>query len=470
VKILVCIKILPDLTVNPFDASALEAALQVGGAEVVTLTMGRENTRPVLTALTRLGVKKAVLLTDPALAGADTLATSYALAAFVHREKPDLVMTGRQSLDGDTAQVGPQLAQLTGMGLITGVCDLTVEECVVARTREGEKRLPFPALLTVERSLILRGPSIFSKPGEVLTLSPADLGLDPEKIGKKGSRTAVVRVEERPHGKRDCTFVPPGEFVPLIKKLLADLPAAQSCRGEQCEPDSPPSCILPHALAVGEEAGTIARRYSETVDILPQASPEKMAELIASSGYPVIWCADRYGRETAPRVAAMLGLGLCADVVDIQKLPVGGPAFVRPAFGEAKLAWVKCASTPAMATMRPVKKKGGGVMALGRGCIGHVPQMLALAERLGLEPGASRGLVEAGEMPYPLQVGMTGRILAPRLYVAVGISGAVQHIPGMERAGKVIALNPDRNAPIFDYADYGIVADCEKVLPDRWNG
>ena len=105
-NILVCVKQVNG-EINPFDASALECALQFKNATVTVLSMGRPDVRDLLYQLTRLGVFRAILLTDKAFAGADTLATAYTLSMAVRKLKPDIILCGRQSVDGDTAQVGP---------------------------------------------------------------------------------------------------------------------------------------------------------------------------------------------------------------------------------------------------------------------------------------------------------------------------------------------------------------------------
>ena len=85
-------------------------------------------------------------------------------------------------------------------------------------------------------------------------------------------------------------------------------------------------------------------------------------------------------------------------------------------------------------------------------------------EKYGAELGASRGAVDTEAMPYENQIGLTGKSVCPSVYVAIGISGAVHHVEGMKRSGTVIAINKDKNAPVFDYADFGIVADAEEIL------
>ena len=120
-KIVVCVKQTVQGDINPFDACAYEAALQIPDAEVVLLSMGPEKTRDFLLGLTRLGAKKAYLLCDRAFAGADTLATSYALSMAVKRLEPDLVICGRQTIDGDTGQTGPSLSVQAGLSLVTNV-------------------------------------------------------------------------------------------------------------------------------------------------------------------------------------------------------------------------------------------------------------------------------------------------------------------------------------------------------------
>ena len=228
-KILVCVKQVPDTTevridretntlqredvpsiLNPFDRHALEAALRVKercGGTVSVLTMGPLQAQEVLKECLALGADEAVLVSDKAFAGADTLATSRTLAAAIAKLQPaELIFCGKQAIDGDTAQVGPELAEHLNMAQITCVSKLEVfpaERRLIAEREVEDGRevleLPFPAVLTVSKSLNEpRYPSIKGRlranKTSIPILTLADLGLQAEETGLQGSPTRVVRI------------------------------------------------------------------------------------------------------------------------------------------------------------------------------------------------------------------------------------------------------------------------------------
>ncbi len=214
------------------------------------------------------------------------------------------------------------------------------------------------------------------------------------------------------------------------------------------------------------------------------------------------------GRDFAGRVAVPTHAGLTADVTEIDVDDEGILQARRPAFGGDILATIICEDhRPQMATIRPgvfeaaepdrdregeieraevaveeaetvsevLEREVGDtaditeaerIVAVGHGVEGELGPALELAEALDAELAASRAAVDEGWIDGSRQVGQTGKTVRPELYVAVGISGAIQHLEGMNNSGTVIAINNDPNAPIFEHADYGYVGDFAAVCPE----
>ena len=230
----------------------------------------------------------------------------------------------------------------------------------------------------------------------------------------------------------------------------------------------------------------------------------KIAE--AANATYVCAAATAFGKDLLPRVAARLGAGMATDV-----LGFGGDGasvtFRRPMWAGNVLAEVEITTPVKVFTVRstefaPAAKEGRGevrpaevnvdpaslrtryagfkevksarpeltearaVVAGGRGTKGDFAPVEALADDLGAAVGASRAAVDAGWAPNDWQVGQTGKVVAPELYVAAGISGAIQHVAGMKGAKVIVAVNKDPDAPIFQIADYGVVGDLFKVIPE----
>jgi electron transfer flavoprotein alpha subunit len=223
----------------------------------------------------------------------------------------------------------------------------------------------------------------------------------------------------------------------------------------------------------------------------------------------VLFSASSIGRDLAPRVAARLGVGLAADCT---ALAVDGGRLVatRPVYAGKAVQRVAFVASPAVVSLRPkvfapapaqnggsptiaalsvayqpesagsrvreVKTTSAGKVDLteaeiivsgGRGMQGpeNFGIIEALASALGATVGASRAVVDAGWRPHGDQVGQTGKTVSPKLYVAVGISGAIQHLAGMSSSRCIVAINKDPDAPIFKVADYGVVGDAFEVVP-----
>lgn len=242
----------------------------------------------------------------------------------------------------------------------------------------------------------------------------------------------------------------------------------------------------------------------------PETSAATLAELIRSDDwFAVLFAASAMGRDLSPRVAAALDVPLASDATELDvsegELVITHPVYAGRAFaqlvleasprlvslrpnvfrarenaaaGEVKPLAVQGSADGGRVRVREVKAASGGrldvgeapiVVSGGRGMKGpeHWHLLEALRDALGANAalGASRAVVDAGWRPHAEQVGQTGKTVSPQLYVAVAISGAMQHLAGMRSAGTIVAINRDADAPIFKVADYGLVGDVAEVLP-----
>ena len=270
-------------------------------------------------------------------------------------------------------------------------------------------------------------------------------------------------------------------------------------------------------LVAGHQAGGAAQAASQVAGVarvLHADAPhyaEQLAEDLAAlvvglaAGYTQILApATVFGRNVLPRVAALLDVAQISDVVAIESVDT----FVRPIYAGNALAQVQSLDAIKVLTVRPTAFDGaaasGGQASLeavpagpalglsrfesreltkserpelagarvvvsgGRGLQSgdNFKLLEALADKLGAAIGASRAAVDAGFVPNDYQVGQTGKIVAPQLYIAVGISGAIQHLAGMKDSKVIVAINKDADAPIFQVADYGLVADLFQAVPE----
>lgn len=438
---------------NPFDGAALEAALEAGFTDITAVAMAPESVLPSLSSLTRLGVR-AVLISDPLYAGSDTIVTSYILADVISRLQPDLVFCGRQSIDGDTAQVPPMLAQRLGFGLASKVVDISDSGEFI--TRSGEcVDLSSKRVVTFERMRTLRFSSMFSRPSDVRVINNSELGFDKGSVGLSGSPTRVVKAYESTVGRRACQFIDKSRLDEVITESLGrDVGEVLCEQSEKLNEVYYFGNIKPLAESIAHNAKEVSYEGS---------SVDEIAAYLKSNGARVVlFEGNDTLKQLAARVAVLVGAGICADCISF-RVDNGKFVMTRPAGGGNITADIISVSDMAFATVKTADTKGAEVIfSVGKGAVSNIDRIRELSDKYNAELCASRIVVDSGKMPYSSQVGLTGKSVAPAVYVAFGISGAVQHTVGISGARTVIAINNDKNAPIFDYADFGIIADINE--------
>jgi len=271
-----------------------------------------------------------------------------------------------------------------------------------------------------------------------------------------------------------------------------------------------------HVLVAGSDCSAVATaagQYQGVSRVLVAdnaAYANQLAEAVAplvssiAADYTAILAAaGTTGKNLMPRLAALLDAGQLSDILAIE----AQDTFIRPIYAGNALATVRTADTVKILTVRtsafepvgtgnnadqmtldtvisqnksmfisenlstserPELASASIVVSGGRGLgsAGNFQLLERIADKLGAAVGASRAAVDAGFVGNDLQVGQTGKIVAPELYIAVGISGAIQHLAGMKDSKVIVAINIDADAPIFQVADYGLVADLFQVLPE----
>ncbi|WP_272517676.1 MULTISPECIES: electron transfer flavoprotein subunit alpha/FixB family protein [unclassified Providencia] len=272
-----------------------------------------------------------------------------------------------------------------------------------------------------------------------------------------------------------------------------------------------------HLLIAGDETELVAQLaasiqgVSKVLEIQSDNLKNQLAEPMAHAVVNIakeythlLFPATTFGKNIAPRVAATLGVAQISDITQV----IDSQTFIRPIYAGNALATVQNNGQQVVITVRSSAFSGGYetqnnaeietisladiplrsqlksqsltqvsraelssakvIISGGRGLSSgeNFALLETIADKLGAAVGASRAAVDAGFVPNDYQVGQTGKIVAPELYIAVGISGAIQHVAGMKESKVIVAINSDPEAPIFQVADYGIVGDLFEILPE----
>ena len=269
-----------------------------------------------------------------------------------------------------------------------------------------------------------------------------------------------------------------------------------------------PAEVAAHAAQISGVVKVLAVANPANANAIAQVQAPQIAQMAESYSH-VFGPSTTFGKDVMPCVAALLGVSQVSDVMAVE----GSHTFKRPIYAGNAIVTVEAPSDrPVVATVRsaswPEAASGGAatienvvlegtlpthtryialaagksdrpdlqsarrVVSGGRG-VGSKENfkiIYSLADKLGAAVGASRAAVDAGYVANELQVGQTGKIIAPELYIAIGISGAIQHLTGIKDAGTIVAINKDADAPIFEVADFGLVGDLFKLLPELESG
>jgi electron transfer flavoprotein alpha subunit len=598
-KIAICIKQVPDLEslefdpatktvkregvlnlVNTYEKHALTAAKQLveqaGEGEITVITMGPPQAKEALMELLASGADRAVHLNDRAFAGSDTLATSRALAAALRRGQYDIVFCGKYSLDAETGQVGPEVAEMLDVPQVTNASAVSRDDghlLVTRMTDDGSEdlRLPLPALITVPEDIAAPArpnragrEEAPNKPYE--TLIAADLTDDFSGFGLQGSPTWVHEITTV-ENQRQVRMIASDDLAQAARELAASLVRDEGLftgwkGGAGDEPEAPTERAITSDRAVwvaaelyagkvrpvtlellGEGLRLAERLGSELGIVVLGNGVEGLAAELAAHGADRVYLADdprlahydtelytgvlaeaiqalkpyvvllpstANGRDLAPRIAGRLELGLTGDCIGFELNEDDLLVQLKPAFGGNIVAPILSHTLPQMATVRPgvlrkvrpnparraniqrldlsglgesrVQRLGGKpsvgakgieletaeiVVGAGFGVGGpeHLGLLDQLAAVLGASVCATRKIVDLGWMPRQQQVGLTGKVISPRLYFGMGIRGFFNHTIGIQKAETIVAINKDPEAPIFQVADYGVVADVLEFVP-----
>ncbi|AWS00389.1 FAD-binding protein [Metallosphaera hakonensis] len=558
--------------VNPPDLHAIEEAVRIKeryGGKVTVITMGPPQGEQALRDALAMGADEAYLITDRAMAGADTWATSYTLFKAIQKlGGADLYLFGRRAVDGETEQVGPQTAKWLGipvLGYVREVKELDDRHVVVVKSTEVEEvtmEAPVPAVLTIlDTANKPREPDINSlikaKTAKVPKLTKDDIGAEPNRIGLAGSPTKVIKVHPPPKTRNPeiKNAKDPGAIDWLVEKIRDSIKEDQSFTENYVKPNPKVKVsgevwvYVDHVNGSPNQASfeimAEARRIADLMStnlgaVLIGDHVDSMIEMAFSHGADKVYHAvtkgfnyydndvftqalsqlirkykpeavmfpgTRNSRELASTTAIAVDTGLIADCTSFEVDEKGILNSTRPDFGGKEMSTIICPnSRPVMVTVRPgvfrpIRIQGKGdvvreeiedlftrfkvrerrtlerrnvlaeadvVVGVGRGI--RDPSNIKLAEelasKLGGVVGVTKPLADSGWYPKDRQVGQTGVTIRPKLYIAIGLSGAVQHLVGISGARRVIAINNDPDAQIFNNSDYGLVGDLFEVVPE----
>jgi electron transfer flavoprotein alpha subunit len=562
-----------ELEMNAYCRRAVSKGVEwarASGGTCTVFTLGPPSADDALREAVAWGADAGVHLCDPAFAGSDTLATARALAAAIGKFGAfDLVLVGRNSLDGDTGQVGPEIAELTGLPFASGVRVMGMAGETLDLTLEyddgwEEVEVKLPALLSVAERLCEPCKMPPDKRAAVADdtirlVSAAEIG--PGPWGAAGSPTVVGHTRALEHDRAAKVLtgdldIQAAEGVALlvergaldrVEPTLSETSMTSETSGTHRLPSSPPpgaatqrviaviveagrpqvgaellgaAAVLGHAVGARVHALAFEDASPGTLSSLGDVGADEVTHFIGSdvaedaAAAIVAWAAVRplwavlgpstaFGREVLGRTAGATGAGLVGDAIGLE-IADDDLIAAKPAFSGALVADITCTSAARMVSVRPgvlplpplrshvapvstwpMERRGRvrvlsqrrdddievlarATMVIGVGAAVRPDEyelLAPLAAVLDAELAATRKVTDQGWAPRSRQVGITGRSIAPRLYVALGTSGKFNHLVGVRAAGTILAINHDPDALVFGHCDVGLVGDWHVVVP-----
>lgn len=570
---------------NSYDQLAVQRCIELRQEghelDIHVYTMGPPASLQGLQQCIAMGADNAYHIVDAAFAGSDTLATAHALSLALSKNKYDMVLFGAHSVDAETGQVGPEVAELMSLPQVTNVRKLDIlDSSRVLLERETDEVIEtyectLPVVISVVEGI---APEVFpnreamqkAREFKAIEISAEELSSDLSIFGQKGSPTWVEEIQivesgrdqnlinddaetldaakslaiylkqkglldtsSRTKNNKSAPFahlesranVGPSVLVIAdisahsVKKVTFELLSAASKVADQIQGHV--ICLAIGSAYISEHVEILGKSGA---DIVATAIDEKLqhyktssyAEVLVSamneySPYAVLVSSTVNGRDLASRVAGRLGLGLTGDCVGLEVDNEGRLVQLKPAFGGNIVAPILSSTSPYMSTIRPglleslelnpdrkfsrhelsveiqddsslrlleVRPAEEGsdtadledawavvCVGMGVGSKDKIKELEPICSLLGAELIGTRDVVDAGWMSRQRQVGLTGRSVAPRLYIGVGVRGDFNHTVGIQRSGTIVAINNNQRAQFFRSCDFGVVTDWEEFIP-----
>jgi electron transfer flavoprotein alpha subunit len=515
------------MSMNPFDEIAVEEAIRLREAgkatEIIAASIGPAQAAETIRTALAMGADRGILVkTEGAI---EPLAVAKILKAIADEEKPGLIVLGKQAIDDDCNQTGQMLAALLGWPQGTFASKVALDGDAILVTREVDGgfqtvKLKMPAIVTA-----LRLAAEYHEGKE-----EADRGKDRRRLRRRYQAAArsdqdrgAAGAQGRHQGQdrrgtgRQAQERGGGDLMTTLLVAEHDNAALKDATNKALTAARAIGAEV-HILVAGHNCKAVAEAAAKLdgvakVLLADAAAYEHMlaeptAALIVGLAGPydtIMAAATTSGKNIMPRVAALLDVMQISDIIKV----VGPDTFERPIYAGNAIQTVRSSEKKRVITVRTATFQATGAgaatapieeaaAAADPGLSGFVGEELSKSERpeltsakiiisggramqnrenftkyiepvadkLGAAIGASRAAVDAGYAQNDWQVGQTGKVVAPDLYIAVGISGAIQHLAGMKDSKVIVAINKDEEAPIFQVADYGLVADLYQALPE----